>query len=306
LITGRVPVPARHRRPASTETGESTERAAMRGYHARPADRPAGVQCWIMTRRCHGFDHEAYCAGIDAETAAFAGAIEGADPTAPIPTCGSWLLYDLVEHAGHIHRWATAIVGKLSARRLDRKAADWPLPSNPVDYPGWLSVGGRDLVDALRVADPDAPCWVWGADPRVRFWSRRMLHETTVHRCDVELALGMPLTIEPPVAVDGIDEFLDNLPYATNFAPGVVNLCGDGERLRLSCPDREVFWTITLGEDGFTWSHERGDRYVDAAVNADAADLYLFVWGRLELDDPRIGVSGDRSLLQHWVKHSAM
>jgi uncharacterized protein (TIGR03083 family) len=133
-----------------------------------------------------------------------------------------------------------------------------------------------------------------------------MLHETTVHRCDVELALGLPLTIEPAVAVDGIDEFLDNLPYAANFAPGVRNLRGGGQRLRLSCPDREVIWTITLGEDGFTWSHDRGEGYVDAAVNADAVDLYLLVWGRIGLDDPRVGVIGDRSLLRHWVTHSAM
>jgi hypothetical protein len=48
------------------------------------------------------------------------------------------------------------------------------------------------------------------------------------------------------VAVDGIDEFLDNLPYAATFAPGVQHLRGTGQRMRLSCSDREVFWTITL------------------------------------------------------------
>ncbi len=59
-----------------------------------------------------------------------------------------------------------------------------------------------------------------------------MLHETTMYRCDGQLALGAPPTIEPAVAVDGIDEFLDNLPYAVTFAPGVRNLRGDGQRLR--------------------------------------------------------------------------
>ncbi|MDT5038106.1 MAG: hypothetical protein QOE03_3291 [Micromonosporaceae bacterium] len=259
-----------------------------------------------MSDRCHGFDHEAYCAGVEAETAAFVEAIGGADPAAPVPTCGSWLMYDLVEHCGHIHRWATAIAGKLSQRRLTRKAADWPLPADPADHPAWFTKGGLDLVEALRVADPDAPCWAWGADQRVRFWSRRMLHETTVHRCDAQLALGLPATVEPAVAVDGIDEFLDNLPYAASFAPGVRNLRGDGGQLRLSCPDREVTWTITLHEDGFSWSHERGTRPVDAAVNADATDLYLVVWGRISLDDPRVGISGDRGLLGHWLRYSAM
>jgi uncharacterized protein (TIGR03083 family) len=198
------------------------------------------------------------------------------------------------------------VVGKFSARRLEQKAADWAPPSNPAEYPDWLRAGGRDLVTVLRAADPDAPCWVWGADPHVRFWSRRVLHETTVHRCDAELALGLPVTIEPAVAVDGIDEFLDNLPHAAGFSPGTRNLRGNGQRLRLSCPDREVIWTITLGEEGFTWSHERGDGPADAAVNADAADLYLLAWGRFGLDDPRVGISGDRALLRHWVAHSAV
>jgi uncharacterized protein (TIGR03083 family) len=259
-----------------------------------------------MPERCHGFDHDAYCAGIEAETLTFAATIRGADPTAPIPTCGSWLMYDLVEHCGHIHRWAAAISAKLSARRLDRKAADWPLPANPAGYAPWLIAGGQDLVDVLDKADPDAPCWVWGADPHVRWWSRRILHETTVHRCDAQLALGLPAAVEPAVAVDGIDEFLDNLPYAVNFAPGVRELCGDGQRLRLSCPDREVTWTITLDPGGFSWTHDRGGGPADAAVNADATDLYLLVWGRFRLDDPEIGVTGDRALLRHWVTYSAL
>jgi hypothetical protein len=41
-------------------------------------------------------------------------------------------------------------------------------------------------------------------------------------------------------------------------------------------------------------------------VNADATDLYLLAWGRVGLDDPRVGISGDRVLLQHWVAHSTV
>jgi uncharacterized protein (TIGR03083 family) len=259
-----------------------------------------------MIQRCHGFDHESYCAGVGAEVEALAAAIDGVDPTAPVPTCGSWLMYELVEHCGRIHRWAAAVAGKFSARLMDRRSADWTLPSDPAEYAPWLRAGGRDLVNVLRATDPDAPAWAWGADPHVRFWSRRMLHETTVHRCDAELALGLPVTLDPAVAVDGIDEFLDNLPYAASFAPGVRNLRGDGQRLRLSCPDREVIWTVTFGAEGFTWSHGRGDGPAEAAVNADATDLYLLAWGRVGLDDPRVGISGDRVLLQHWATHSTV
>ena len=41
-----------------------------------------------------------------------------------------------------------------------------------------------------------------------------MLHETTVHRADVELAAGLVPDVDPVVAADGIEEFLANLPTA--------------------------------------------------------------------------------------------
>jgi hypothetical protein len=37
-----------------------------------------------------------------------------------------------------------------------------------------------------------------------------------------------------------------------------------------------------------------------------ATDLYLLAWGRVGLDDPRVGISGDRALLQQWVVNSAV
>jgi hypothetical protein len=133
-----------------------------------------------------------------------------------------------------------------------------------------------------------------------------MLHETTVHRCDAELALAVPTPVDPAIAVDGIDEFLDNLPYTANFAPGVRSLRGDGQRLRLGCPDPHEVWTITLHEDGFTWSHTTRGGPVNAGVVADACDLYLLVWGRVGLDDPRVEAAGDQDLLRHWVTYSAV
>jgi hypothetical protein len=121
-----------------------------------------------MSQRRHRFDHDAYCAGVDAETATFASSIRGADPATPVPTCGSSSLRDLVGRCGHIHRWAAAIVGKLSARRLDRKAADWPLPPDPADHVAWLATGGRDLVEVLRADDPRVG--VSGDRALLRYW----------------------------------------------------------------------------------------------------------------------------------------
>jgi hypothetical protein len=41
-----------------------------------------------------------------------------------------------------------------------------------------------------------------------------MLHETTVHRADAELALGVEPVISPAVAVDGGSGLFANLPTA--------------------------------------------------------------------------------------------
>ena len=259
-----------------------------------------------MPQTSHDMRYALHCDNLAAELWTMAATIDGADPDLPVPTCGDWDLQLLIEHTGRIHRWATAIVGKLSPRRLYRKAADWPLPTFPEEYAGWLTNGGRELMEVLRDADPQAPSWAWGADQHVRFWARRMLHETTVHRCDAQLALGVPTPVDPAVAVDGIEEFLENLPYAANFAPGVRHLRGDAARLRLSCVDEDEDWTISLHEDGFAWERSDPDAPSDAVVVAEAADLYLWVWGRIGLDDSRVDVRGEGGLLRHWVTYSAI
>jgi hypothetical protein len=93
---------------------------------------------------------------------------------------------DLVQHIGHIHRWAAA---------------------------------------------------------HARCWSRRMVHETALHRVDAELALGVEPRIHLAVAVDGVGEFLENLPRSGS-------LRGNGEQLRPAATDQPVHWTITRDPTG--------------------------------------------------------
>ena len=89
--------------------------------------------------------------------------------------------------------------------------------------------------------------WAWGPDKHVRFWSRRMVHETGVHRVDAELALGIEPRVDPAVAAGGVVEFLENLPRSSA-------LRGDGEQLRLVATDRPDQWTITRQPAGFDWA----------------------------------------------------
>jgi uncharacterized protein (TIGR03083 family) len=260
------------------------------------------------------YDHQRYCDLTGAEIRRFAAGVRGADPSTPVTTCGRWTLRDLVHHAGQIHRWAAGMVAVCSMEPRSRTAADWPLPPDPGAYADWLGEGERLLVPVLAAADPDAGMWAWGVDQHVRFWSRRMVHETAVHRVDAELALGLDPWVDVAVAVDGVGEFLENLPRARIWARDVGKLRGDGELIRLVATDRPDEWTIRLVERGFGWSHDTpdGDGNGEAphpagrsvTARASVGDLYLLVWGRRRFTDPRFAITGDSDLLAHWQQNS--
>ncbi|OHV73019.1 hypothetical protein BCD48_33885 [Pseudofrankia sp. BMG5.36] len=52
------------------------------------------------------------------------------------------------------------------------------------------------LLEAVA-ADPDAPVWTGTGPQPARWWVRRLLHESVVHRVDAALALGVDHPIEP-------------------------------------------------------------------------------------------------------------
>jgi uncharacterized protein (TIGR03083 family) len=183
------------------------------------------------------YSHQRFCDLASDEITRLATAVDGPDPATPVPTCGRWTMADLVQHIGHIHRWAAAMVADLSPTRHSRKKADLPLPADPATWPAWLAEAQTTLIPALRAADPDARMWAWGPDKHARFWSRRMVHETAVHRVDAELALAVEPEIDPAVATDGISEFLENLPRSRA-------LHGNGEQLHLFASDHPGHWTI--------------------------------------------------------------
>ena len=244
---------------------------------------------------------------LDGEIRRIAELAADTDPHAPIPGT-DWDLAELVGHVALIHRWVRTMVEQLSARRIDQRTIDATLPADWSAVPAWFSRNGADLVAALRAADPDAPMYAWAGDKHVRFWIRRMLHETTIHRTDAESAAGVIGRIEPAVAVDAVDELLDILPFAVYFRPNVRDLHGDGETIHLHATDLDGTglpgeWLITLEPEGFRWSraHVKGA----AAVRGRAQDLALFVYGRRKAGDPALQVLGDDSLLAHWSAKSA-
>lgn len=237
---------------------------------------------------------------LEGEIAAFANALDGVRWDARVPTAPDWSVRQLIEHLGGIHRWSGTMVQRLSHERVAGSSLNLEIPSDVSELPVWIRSGGELLVTALRAADPGAAMWAWGADKHARFWSRRQLHETAIHRGDLFSALGREPAFADWVAIDGVEEFLDNLPHAAYFAPNVANLKGDGETIGLRAG--EVAWTIRLHPEGF--AYERADDAADVTVEGAPADLYVFAWGRKKAAD--LAVKGDEDLFARWVQNSSI
>jgi uncharacterized protein (TIGR03083 family) len=232
-----------------------------------------------------------------------ASATTGADPATPVSTCPGWTLAKLIKHTGIVHRWVAHIVTTRSSVRIDQRDVQAGLPAEDTTYPEWLASGAAPLTAVLREAGPDTAVWAFGSEQRSGWWARRMLHETTVHRVDAELALGVKPTFDPVVAADGIDEFLAIAPTASRPSERLAELPA-GESLHLHATDSDGEWLIRFVPGGLEW--ERGHAKATAAVRAPAELLLLFTYGRIPPGDERLTVFGDGTLLEAWQEKTAL
>jgi len=250
-------------------------------------------------------DHEFFCTTTAGEIAALAELLDGVDLTTAVPTCPGWDLAALAKHVGVVHRWAAQMMRDGATERLDFRKVERNLPADPSGYPAWLREGAAILDAQLRAHPAETSVWTWGDGHTVGWWARRMAHESLVHRADAALALGRPFVADATLAVDGVDEFLENLPAAgASFAPNVHELTGNGETLHLHATDADGEWMITLTDTGFTWGHGHGKG--DVAARGAAADLLLLTYGRLAADDERFQRFGNTDLLDRWLRLSAI
>jgi len=227
--------------------------------------------------------------------------IHVADPATPVPTCPGWVLRQLVTHVGRGDRWAAEIV-RTGGPVDTRAVADGRAPDDRAQTADWLR-GGADLLIAAVAADPAKQVWTFLGPRPAAWWVRRRLHESTVHRADALLAVGAPYDIEPALAADGIDEFLD--VHAARATP----VLAEGTSLHLHATDADTGlgpageWVLRGGATGFTWEH--GHEKADAAVRGPARDLLLGVTRRLPADDPALDVVGDAAVWARFAEHAA-
>ncbi|NUU20218.1 MAG: maleylpyruvate isomerase family mycothiol-dependent enzyme [Streptomycetaceae bacterium] len=264
-----------------------------------------------MAEPVYAWDHRTYCDLFVEQADRLAEITQHADLAAEVPTCPGWTLGKLLKHVGIAHVWSAANVRAGAApEAVVARSLDLGLPEDPADMPAWLAAGARRSADYLREVEPDAPAWTFGPDKNARFWSRRMLHETLVHRIDAELALGNTPGVAPGVAVDAIDELLTVLPGNLRLRPADAGPQGAGETLHVHTSGGELpgEWTITLTPDGYTW--DRGHAKGDAALRGDATGVLLAMHRRVTVDEAIAGggveVFGDRAVLDRWLAATAL
>jgi uncharacterized protein (TIGR03083 family) len=213
-------------------------------------------------------------------------------PSAPVPSCPDWRTADIVGHLGGAYWWVEAMV---RTRATDVGA----FASTPDDFDAlcvWYDEGLSALVVALEQVGPDEPVWNWsvmGPGP-ARFWHRRMAHECSVHRWDIERAVGVSHRIDVDLAADGIDEYLGIAAFwlALTPRPGLAGTLG------LVATDADVATTLTLAPDHL--EHHGGVDHPDATVRAGASDLMLWLVGRLDSASDALVVEGDPEVARAW------
>lgn len=206
------------------------------------------------------------------------------DLQAPVPRLGRWKIRDVVAHLGGVHRWATRIV--------ETTSMDGPgFTKSKLDGTAlcdWFDEGAGQLLDALASIPLSTTCPNFnpGSDATVFWWARRQALETTVHRWDIERSLERITPIEPPVAADGIDEFLDVFVRTRGKQTLIAPLM-----LTSRQPTRS--WSLTP-------STRPGRIDIAAGRLADTPeelagppdDILLLLWGRLTLDETGVTIKG--------------
>jgi uncharacterized protein (TIGR03083 family) len=212
---------------------------------------------------------------------------------APVPWCGEWSVGSVVGHLSGIQRWATALV-RHPDERIKRREMEQP-PSGTEVF-RWYAQGIEPMLAVFDSGDLDTTVNTWAGLRPSRWWLRRLAHETAVHRWDAEAGSIGPeaaVPLEPALAVDGIDELLDN------FLPLVdAELAGTGQTMHLHATDAPGEWQLTFAPNGV--QVERAHAKGDVAVRGPASALLLLLWNRPRVAAAPTEVFGDPAVLDVW------
>lgn len=242
--------------------------------------------------------YERRCAEIINQTELLVASLDDADLGIQVPSAPDWTLNQLLRHVGHAHRWADSMLRdrlpEIDFSRNGAQLLDSYVGESPSVLIPWLREGAASLSEVLREVDPDEMIAPLGGFPGPRVWSRRMTHETVIHRWDVANALGLPYALDPELAQDTLREWTGlALPYAFQRWPEeTAPLAGSGT-VHLHATDVEAEFVIDL--TGPAPVVEEGHAKADVALRGPVVDLVLAVYRRRSVEG--LEVFGNADLL---------
>jgi uncharacterized protein (TIGR03083 family) len=220
------------------------------------------------------------------------------DPGGKVPWSERWSVGTVARHVAGTHHVVAQVIE-------DRPTADFgrfgalatPAKGDP-GFPAWFAEGTDALVEQCRATPPAEVCWSWHPDERtVGFWTRRMAHETLVHRWDAEAGAGTAgPPMDPSVAADGVDELLDVFVSASRALHGSPA----GPAVRIGCTDTDHEWYLDLAEAG---RRALQTEPIDVAltIRGPAEALLLLLWGRIDAGAAGVHIEGDPEILANWT-----
>lgn len=231
------------------------------------------------------------------------------DPSAPVPSCPEWTLHGLVAHLGAVNWWGGATVRDSDPGERTRGLGETMTSAPPASagagaLADWYEPLASGMLETFEATDLDAPAWTFGGPGSASFWLRRQLHETALHRWDLENALGGPPATTPlpeDVAVDTVDEFCSEMYPLTAASrpplPVTIRL-----RAVLHAPEglatgAEPVGASSLGSD-LEWVLPGADGTGEVEVSGSPESLALLMWGRVPSFEPGLEIAGDRAGLE--------
>ncbi len=210
---------------------------------------------------------------------------------AVVPGCPDLTLEATLRHVGSVHRVARLWV------RDGHRPEQWQRSPSDGDLLDFVRTGLAELLTELGLHEPTEPCDTWWPEDRTHgFWRRRMAHETTVHRIDVQAAAGGPVhPVDPDVALDGIDELLF-LWFGHRLGELRMSSPRQGS-VALSAAERHWLAVFERGRPIARRVDDADARSADAMVSGDPMEVYLWSWGRLP--DQSVRISGDQEAVAH-------
>jgi uncharacterized protein (TIGR03083 family) len=248
-----------------------------------------------------GFDRHGV--EITSQTALLAGHLDGADVTAPVPSCPGWNVSQLCRHVDGGLRWANEIVATHAAEPPPDVALR-DLSAATHDDAAQIAASLREaaavLVATLQGAGPAAQMWCPVPGGGTAFYARRFAHETTIHRADAALAIGIPFELDADVACDGVEEWLElgSLPFHFDVHPRMRELLGPDRVIGLHATDTGDRWLLDLTGDVISW--RRSDEPAAADLRGPVTDLLLALYRRVPV--AVLEVTGDAGLVDFWLE----